>query len=208
MAESMNSKIILVILIIIAIGAFIYYLFKCDQQPAYNKEKIVDHMKQIEEPVSYSYVPPPPNDRDVYTTSCDENSISQMIKNYDLTCSASSTTNSNCESDISDDPRDFYYKKKKYTRRTPDDLKDLFNVDEMLPQEKEDWFDIEPLQTTKKIKSNQLVHPKVHMGIGTIGSSKKNATHDIRGNVPIEKSVFPWMNSTIDPDTNLKSLCG
>ena len=107
------------------------------------------------------------------------------------------------------DQRDFVHKKKKFTRRTPDDVKDLFDVDKMLPQEIEhDWFDTEPLQSTKKIKGTHLIHPKIHMGVNTIGSSLKNGTHDIRGDIPNPKiNVSPWGNSTIEPDTNLKGLC-
>jgi hypothetical protein len=112
-------------------------------------------------------------------------------------------------SDNEYDNRDFSYKKKKFTKRTPDDIKDLFDVQKMLPQEiEEDWFDVEPLQSTKKIKGTHLIHPKVHMGVNTVGSSLKNGTHDIRGDVPNPKiNVSPWMNSTIEPDTNLKGIC-
>ncbi|AYV85300.1 MAG: hypothetical protein Satyrvirus10_1 [Satyrvirus sp.] len=47
--------------------------------------------------------------------------------------------------------QEFLYKKKKFIKKTPDDIKDLFDIDKMLPKEvEEDWFDIEPLQTTKK----------------------------------------------------------
>jgi hypothetical protein len=107
------------------------------------------------------------------------------------------------------DNRDFSYKKKRFTRRTPEDVKDLFDVDKMLPQEIEnDWFDTEPLQTTKKVKSASLIHPKVHMGVNTVGSSLKNGSLDIRGDIPNPKiNISPWNNSTIEPDTNIRGLC-
>lgn len=107
------------------------------------------------------------------------------------------------------DPRDFSYKKKMFTKRTPDDVKQLFDVQQMLPHEiEEDWFDVEPLLTTKKIKGTHLIHPKVHMGVNTVGSSLRNATHDIRGDIPNPKiNVSPWMQSTIEPDTNIKGIC-
>ncbi len=102
---------------------------------------------------------------------------------------------------------DFSYKKKSFTKKTPDDIKDLFDVQKMLPQEiEEDWFDVETLQSTKKIKGTHLIHPKIHMGVNTIGSSLKNATHDPRGDIANPKiNVSPWNNSTIEPDTNLKN---
>lgn len=107
------------------------------------------------------------------------------------------------------DHRDFSYKKQLFTKRTPDDVSDLFDVEQMLPREiEEDWFDIEPLQATKKIRGTHLIHPKVHMGVNTVGSSLKNATHDIRGDIPNPKiRVAPWLQSTIEPDTNLKGIC-
>ena len=107
------------------------------------------------------------------------------------------------------DERDFSYKKQKFTKRTPEDVKDLFDVNKMLPQEiEEDWFDTEPLLTTKKIKGTHLIHPKVHMGVNTISSSLRNGTHDIRGDIANPKiPVSAWGNSTIEPDTNLKGIC-
>lgn len=111
--------------------------------------------------------------------------------------------------DDEDDPRNFSFRRKAFTLRTPDDVKELFDINKMLPQEiEEDWFDVEPLQTTKKIKGTHLIHPKVHMGVNTVGSSLRNATHDIRGDIPNPKiNVSPWNNSTIEPDTNIKGIC-
>lgn len=112
-------------------------------------------------------------------------------------------------SDDEYDPRDFSYKKKKFTRRTPEDVADQFDINKMLPQEiEEDWFDVEPLLTTKKIKGTHLIHPKVHMGVNTVGSSHKNGSLDYRGDIPNPKiNVSPWNNSTIEPDTNIKGIC-
>lgn len=103
----------------------------------------------------------------------------------------------------------FMYKKKRFMRRTPEDIKDLFDVDKMLPQEIENgWFDTVPLQSTKKIRGTHMIHPKVHMGINTVGNSLRNASHDIRGDIPNPKTqVSPFNNSTIEPDTNIRGLC-
>ena len=112
-------------------------------------------------------------------------------------------------SDDEYDPRDFSYKKKRFTRRTPEDVADQYDINKMLPQEIEgDWFDVEPLLTTKKIKGTHLIHPKVHMGVNTVGSSLKNGSLDYRGDIPNPKiNVSPWNNSTIEPDTNIKGIC-
>jgi len=55
--------------------------------------------------------------------------------------------------------------------------------------------------------ANLTVNSTEKIGVDTQGSSKKNASQDLRGNVPCPKFVIsPWNNSTIDPDTNLKSM--
>lgn len=107
------------------------------------------------------------------------------------------------------DPRDFSYKKNHFTQRTPEDVNELYNATAMLPNEtRQDWFDTEPLLTTKKIKGSHLLNPKVHMGVNTVGSSHKNDTHDIRGDIPNPKfNVSPWNNSTIEPHTNIRGIC-
>lgn len=113
------------------------------------------------------------------------------------------------EENMGDDARDFVYKKKLYTHRTIDDIKDQFDVDKMLPQEiEDDWFDVEPLMSTKKIKGTHLINPKVHIGVNTVQSSLRNGTHDIRGDIPNPKiNISPWNNSTIEPDNNIRGLC-
>lgn len=104
----------------------------------------------------------------------------------------------------------FSYKKQKFMTKTPDDVADLFDVDKMLPQEVDhDWFDIEPLQSTQTINNDNLINPKIHIGVNTVGSSLKNPSHDIRGDIPNPKiTTSPWNNSSIEPDTNIKGLCG
>ena len=107
------------------------------------------------------------------------------------------------------DPRDFTYKKKNYTHRSQEDIADLFNVDKMLPKEKRaDWFDTDPLMDAQQFKGSNLIQPKDQLGVNTIGSSKKNATHDIRGDIINPKiRVSPWGNSSIDEDTNIRGFC-
>ena len=46
------------------------------------------------------------------------------------------------------------------------------------------------------------------MPVTTINCTLKNPSHDIRGTIANPKFVVsPWMQSTIEPDNNLKSLC-
>lgn len=105
------------------------------------------------------------------------------------------------------DERDIIYKKNKFTVRTPEDIKDLYDIDKLLPQEEdEDGFEV--LHSTKKIKGTHMLHPKIHMGANTVNGSKKNATHDIRGDEPVPKiRISPFNHSTIVNDNNLSGLC-
>ena len=112
-----------------------------------------------------------------------------------------------CNSTLSlDSENDFEYKKQKYRKQTRQDIEDQFDIDKMLPRDiEEDWFDVVPLRKTKKICGTALVHPKKQMGM--ISSINKNASNDIRGDIPIPKiCVSPWGMSTIDADMESKGL--
>jgi hypothetical protein len=83
---------------------------------------------------------------------------------------------------------------------------DLFDVDKYLPQEvNDDWFEVqsEPIS----VKNRHLINITKPIGINTIGTSLKNASYDIRGAVSNPKYVVsPWLQSSIEPDVNLKPL--
>jgi len=86
------------------------------------------------------------------------------------------------------------------------DESEMFNVDALLPQEKHNWFDV--IEDTLPVKGRNLINLQQYIGVNTTGSSKKNASQDLRGNVATPKfPVSPWLNSTIDPDYNIKSWC-
>ena len=83
---------------------------------------------------------------------------------------------------------------------------DLFDADKYLPQEvNDDWFEVQ--QEPISVKNRHLVNITKPIGVDTIGSSKKNSSHDIRGAPANPKYVVgPWLQSSIEPDTNLKPL--
>lgn len=83
---------------------------------------------------------------------------------------------------------------------------DLFDVDKYLPQEvNDDWFEVQPEPIS--VKNRHLINITKPIGINTIGTSLKNASYDIRGAPSCPKFVVaPWLNSSIEPDTNLKPL--
>jgi hypothetical protein len=83
---------------------------------------------------------------------------------------------------------------------------DLFDVDKYLPQEvNDDWFEVQPEPIS--VKNRHLINITKPIGINTIGTSLKNASHDIRGAPSNPKTVVsPFLNSSIEPDVNLKPL--
>ena len=103
----------------------------------------------------------------------------------------------------------FVYKDGKMRVKTAEQAKSELNSDNYLPKQQEsDWFDVEPVQGSKRIRGTHFIHPKVWHGVNTVGSSLRNASYDLRGNVPVPKiNVSPWLNSTIDPDTNIMGIC-
>jgi hypothetical protein len=86
---------------------------------------------------------------------------------------------------------------------------DKFDADKLLPQEKNnDWFN-DPHESTS-VKSSHLINIYRPVAVNTVQVSRKNATHDIRGEPANPKlPVSPWQNSSYQPDTNIRSggLC-
>lgn len=86
--------------------------------------------------------------------------------------------------------------------------KDKYNLNAFLPQEEEkDWF--ETIETVD-VKNSHLINIYKPIGVNTIGSCQKNATYDLRGTdkaVCPKFVVSPWLQSTIEPDRSMKSLC-
>jgi hypothetical protein len=85
-----------------------------------------------------------------------------------------------------------------------------YDAKDFLPKEvNNQWFDTDFSQAKHNINDDKLINTDRYViGINTVGQSLKNASHDIRGAVMVPKfAVSPWMNSTIEPDTNIKPLC-
>lgn len=75
----------------------------------------------------------------------------------------------------------------------------------LLPVEEKDWFeDVTPT----KIKNRHLINISRPVGVNTISTSLKNPSLDIRGAPANPKTVVsPFLNSSIEPDLNIKGLC-
>ena len=58
------------------------------------------------------------------------------------------------------------------------------------------------------VKNRHLINISKPIGVNTIGTSLRNPSHDIRGTPSCPKFVIsPWLQSSIEPDHNLKGLC-
>lgn len=85
---------------------------------------------------------------------------------------------------------------------------DIYDVEKLLPKEiKKDWFETTPEPI--KVKDRHLITSTRPVGINTIGTTKKYASHDLRGVPYCPKDVIsPWLQSSAEPDTNIKPFCG
>lgn len=207
--SSFNNNILLVIIAVIVLIIVIYYLNKNNDQPVPNQGQLVDN---IYEKYTNNFAIKNNNCGNIIdddATDCNDNEENFVPKprNYNNdNYGYFKKTYSDEEPCDEKDNRDFVFKKKDYTLRTHEDLKDLYDVDKLLPNEEQpEWFD-QPLQNTKKLKGTSFMHPKIHMGANTKGSSLKNGTRDFRGDIITPKIDTLWMCSTIDPDTNLRGI--
>jgi hypothetical protein len=86
---------------------------------------------------------------------------------------------------------------------------DKFNAEALLPKEKhKDWFD-DPYESTS-VKNTHLINIYRPIGVNTVSTTLKNANRQLRADVPNPKLVVsPFMNSSIEPDTNIRNsgLC-
>jgi cytoskeletal protein RodZ len=75
----------------------------------------------------------------------------------------------------------------------------------LLPVEEKDWFeDVTPT----KIKNRHLINIYRPVGVNTVSTSLKNPSLDIRGSPANPKTVVsPFLNSSIEPDHNIRGLC-
>jgi len=81
---------------------------------------------------------------------------------------------------------------------------DLFDPEKVLPQQiNPQWFEVMPEPIS--VKNRHLIPIAKPIGINTIGSSMKNASYDVRASPACPKMpISPFLNSSIEPDVNIK----
>lgn len=82
----------------------------------------------------------------------------------------------------------------------------LYDVDKYLPQEvNDDWYEVLPEPIS--VKNRHLINITKPIGIDTIGTSLRNASHDLRAEYAVKKApISPFLNSSIEPNGNIKPL--
>lgn len=84
-----------------------------------------------------------------------------------------------------------------------------FKNTDLLPQEvNNDWFQTDFSDARIRIGQDNLINTDRYViGVNTVGQSLKNPSYDLRPVPPCPKiTVSPWMQSTIEPDYNIKPL--
>ena len=209
-----NSNFIMIVIGIIVLIAIIYFINRNDNQPIPNSGTISDGgtipktrrgdtstMNKDYLDGIYSSNQTNPQTKTNSTDNLLSSDDGIASPKYSLLDYQSDDNNNNVEGN-------FTYKKQKFVKKSAQDIKDLFDVEKLKPQEYENWFDVVPQQSTKHIKGIHLIHPKEHLGISTTGSCKKGGTHDIRGQPQTKKTmVGPWNISTMESDPYAKGLC-
>lgn len=86
-------------------------------------------------------------------------------------------------------------------------VKDLMNSEKLLPQqENKDWFDT--VEDAITVKNRHLININKPIGIDSIGSSMKNASWDIRGDIVNPRFAWSPINqSSIEPNIQSSGFC-
>jgi hypothetical protein len=99
-----------------------------------------------------------------------------------------------------------------YSKQMASDMEQKpFSAKEFLPKEiNENWFETNLNNAQNELEQDKLIEVnRFCYGIDSVGSSLKNASRDIRGSGTSNPKlvVSPWMNSSYEPDLNIKSWC-
>jgi len=86
-------------------------------------------------------------------------------------------------------------------------VKDLMNSEKLLPQEvNQNFFDV--VEDPIKVKNRHLININKPIGIDSIGSSLKNPSWDIRGDIVNPRFVVsPWNQSSIEANIQSSGFC-
>ena len=86
--------------------------------------------------------------------------------------------------------------------------KNELKPEDLLPSdENSEWAQSNPAQNNAELGAQNFLTAGYHVGINTVGQSLRNANYQLRSEPANPQiKVSPWMQSTIEPDTNRQSL--
>ena len=85
--------------------------------------------------------------------------------------------------------------------------KDVLTSAELLPQDSNSrWAQAVP-SGAGSLQDKNFLNAGFHVGINTVGQTLRNANRQLRSEIPNPQvAVSPWMQTTIQPDTNRKPM--
>jgi hypothetical protein len=79
--------------------------------------------------------------------------------------------------------------------------------EELLPSQNNTQFSNLNPTVASNLQNKNFLEAGAHIGLDTVGQSLRNASYDLRAEVPNPRmNVSPWMNTTIQPDLAKKPL--
>jgi pyruvate/2-oxoglutarate dehydrogenase complex dihydrolipoamide acyltransferase (E2) component len=85
--------------------------------------------------------------------------------------------------------------------------KDVLSPQELLPRDTESTWAKSVPAGQGSLSDQNFLNAGFHVGVNTVGQSLRNANRQIRSDPPCPQvKVSPWMQTTIEPDTNRKPM--
>ena len=189
LVEAMDTRDILLAIVIVALGAALVYFL----DPTFGgllgsrRQMMSENFSNMASARNYPTANPP-----VSNISGAEQGAQVYSGNYVEGSSGLSPAASGFGA--SDAPENCYPKKQ-------------LNATELLPNDpNSQWVQANPM-TNGSIMDKNFLNAGYQIGVDTIGQTLRNASHDLRSSPPNPQvPAGPWMQSTIEPDVNRKSL--
>ncbi len=204
----LNSNVKLLLVLLLAV-VLIHMLNSKDEIPNEGEVEALteDEIKNEEQPVD-SEMPSPEEPIQVMDTPTNESNDESMIDSV-LGTSVQPNDVQNVGSDVNESGTSVTAKNMDKLIQENEMNKLKFNSSDLLPKEvNQDWFESDFSNAQVNVNDDNLVvTDRYILGVNTVGQSLKNPSYDIRANPPCPKfGVSPWLQSTIEPDFNIKPL--
>lgn len=192
------------ILLLLAIAAIVYILMNMNCKEEYNNQYAEEEFFDPKVDISSSKIPlvqkPPQLDKPRTVTIPEVNDAIFKPLPEERTQGPALPSNFTLGVNINDPTNN------KFSAQAPRNQPRLTSKDLLPAKSDQKWFDT-PEVGIKIEDANLLADAINKVGIDTVGQTRKNPSYDLRGSIPCPKFIVsPWNNSTIEYDTNIKSL--